>query len=215
MQRRTAAVVLAVVLLASVALGYTDVGVEFVSPRTSEEPGLIAIQVMLTNLGDGAALPQRLDVLIKPSTYADYREDVPIGVGESQAVTLAPWVYGGGFETCMAYITYSEDENHHNDTDIVIVNRLAGLSEGGRTDMDKSPGRLSRSIARMTCCVSHAEPLNVTLFDIKGRAVIASRLDAAEGGQSSLDLRGLRSGVYLVRLDDGRRSVVQKLVVQR
>jgi hypothetical protein len=178
MQRRTAVVVLAVVQLASVALGYTDVRVKFVSPRTIEEPGLIAIQVMLTNLGDGVALPQRLDLLIKPSNYADYRENTPIGVGESQAVTLVPWVYGGDTETCMAYITYPQDENHHNDTDIVIVNRLAGLYEGARTDMDKSPGRLSGSIARMTCCVSHAEPLNVTLFDIRGRAVIASRLDA-------------------------------------
>jgi hypothetical protein len=170
-----------------------DVAVEIVSPESCEAPGLVPVQVKLTNIGDVFALVPRLDVTIRPSGYYDYLEIIEIGVGANQVVTLSPWVY----------------------SDIVIVNRLAGLSEGARTDMDKSPGRLSGSIARMTYCVSHAEPLNVTLFDIKGRAVIASRLDAAQGGQSSLDLRGLRSGVYLVRLDDGRRSVVQKIVVQR
>jgi hypothetical protein len=45
--------------------------------------------------------------------------------------------------------------------------------------------------------------------------LLASRLGAAQGGKSSLNLRGLRSGVYLARLDDGRRSSFQKLVVQR
>ncbi len=215
MQRRTAAVVLAGVVLASVALGYTDVQVKFVRPRTSEEPGPIPIQLMLTNLGDGPAMPQRLDMLIRPFNYTDYLENIPIGVGESRMVTLNPWVYGGGIETCMAWITYPQDENHHNDTDIVIVKRLSGLTEGGRTDLNGSPGGLGASIAHATCVVSHTEPLDVTLFDIRGRAVMTSRLDAAQAGRSLLDLSGLRSGVYLVRLDDGRRTVVRKLVVQR
>ena len=215
MQSRIAVAVVALLLLASVALGYTDVQVTFVRPRTSEEPGLVPIQLMLINLGDGVALPQRLDVLIKPSNYDDYREDISIGVGESLTCTLAPWVYSGGLETCIAYITYPQDENHHNDTDMMIVKRLSGLSEGARTDVSKSPGGLGASIAYTTCVVSHTEPLNITLFDIKGRAVVASRMGAARAGKSALDLRGLRSGVYLARLDDGRRSTVQKLVVQR
>jgi hypothetical protein len=220
MQRRTAVVVLAVVQLASVALGYTDVRVKFVSPRTIEEPGLIAMQVMLTNLGDGVALPQRLDVLIKPFGYGDYRENIPIGVGESQAVTLFPWVYGGDTETCMAYITYPEDMNHHNDTDVVIVNS-AGVSDraemepGAGMNLTLSPSPLTGNTLHVGYSLNRAGPVNVTLFDIAGRPVATRRFVADRAGELPLDLRSLSAGVYLVRLDDGHRSVMQKLVVQR
>ena len=229
---RTAPVILALVLGATVALGTNspaigrlgtglpstlDIAVEISRPETLEAPGIMmAVAVKLTSVGDTDALVPRLDVTIKPSGYAGYLEGVPYRPGQVKIMYMSqPWVYGGGTETCTAWITYPDDMNHHNDTDVVIVNRGAGLSEGARTDLSKSLGRLTGSISRTTCFVNHTEPLNVTLFDIKGRAMLACHLGAARAGKSSLDLRGLRSGVYLAHLDDGRRSSFQKLVVQR
>jgi hypothetical protein len=189
--------------------------IDIVRPDTFEVPGLMRIVVRLTNMSDTSGLVDSLQVTISDGYYS-FATSIPKSPGESKLEFMpTQWVYGGGTETCTAWITCPEDANHSNDTDVVIVNHGSGLSEGARTDVSKSPGWLSGSIARTTCFVSHTEPLNVTLFDIKGRAVVASRLGAARAGKSSLDLRGLRSGVYLARLDDGRRSSFQKLVVQR
>jgi len=215
MQYRTALVVLAIALGATAALGTTDVAVDIVRPEAVEVPGLMPVAVRLTNVGDIPALVDSLNVTISDG-YNSFVTGIAFSQGESKLVFMPiQWVYGGGTETCTAWITHPADENHHNDTDVVIVNPGTGLSEGARTDVSRSPGRLSGSITRTMCFVSHTEPLNVTLFDIKGRALLASRLGAARAGKSPLDLRGLRSGVYIVRLDDGRRSVVQKLVIQR
>jgi len=194
----------------------TDVAVEIVSPRDTEEPGLVPVMVKLANIGDVPALVARLDVKITDGGYlSDYVQNIAVGVGAQQVLTFGPWSYSGGTETCTAWITCPQDENHHNDTDVVIVNRLSGLSEGARTDVSRSPGGLGASIAHTTSVVSHAGPLNVTVFDITGRVVLDSRLGAAQAGKSLLDLGGLRSGVYLVRLEDGRSATTQKLVIQR
>ncbi len=227
---RTASVFLVLVLGATFALGTNspavgrlgtglpstlDMEVEIVSPETIEVPGIVPVTIRLHNAGDTTALVDSLQVTISDGYYS-FTTGIPSSPGmvklEYMPIT---WVPDGSEETCTAWITYPEDMNHHNDTDVVIVNRGAGLSEGSRTDVNESPGRLTGSISRTRCLVSHTEPLNVTLFDIKGRAVLASRLGAALAGESSLDLRGLRSGVYLARLDGGRQSVVQKLVLQR
>ena len=230
MPSRTALVVLIIALCATVALGTTsrtidgpgtglpstlDMEVEIVRPETVEVPGIVPVTVRLHNAGDTSALVDSLQVTISDGYYS-FTTGIPSSPGMVKLAYMPiTWVPDGSEETCTAWITCPADENHSNDTDVVIVNRRSGLSEDARTDVSKSPGWLSGSIARTTCYVSHTEPLNVTLFDIKGRAVVASRLSAAPAGKSSLDLRGLRSGVYLARLDDGRRSLLQKLVVQR
>jgi len=235
MQSRTVLVIVAIALCATLALGTDsrtigrpggglgvpadtlDVAVEIERPDTLEVPEVVMpVVVRLTNMSDTSGMVDSLQVTISGGYYS-FVTGMPKLPGESK-LTYMPdfWVCpAGSEETCTAWITCPADSNHANDTDVVIVNRGSGLSERARTDVSKSPGWLNGSIARTTCFVSHTEPLNVTLFDIKGRAVVASRLGAARAGKSSLDLRGLRSGVYLVRLDDGRRSSFQKLVVQR
>jgi hypothetical protein len=230
MQSRNILVILAVAVCATLAPGTNtlavgrlgtdlpstlDVAVEVVRPETIEAPGLVPVTVRLTNAGDTSALVESLRVTISVG-YGSFVTGVPLTPSQTRLVFMpTPWVCPpGGEETCTAWITYADDMNHHNDTDVVIVNSVSGLSEGARTDVSRSPGWLSGSLVRTTCFVSHTEPLNVTLFDIKGRAVLASRLGAALAGMSALNLRGLRSGVYLVRLDDGRAAVTRKLVVQ-
>jgi hypothetical protein len=92
---------------------YVDVRTEIVSPRMQEVPGLVPVRVKLVNNGTGPVLVPRVDVTILPGGYADWRENIAIGVGEEQVVTLNPWVCpAGGNETCTAWITFPEDMNH-------------------------------------------------------------------------------------------------------
>jgi hypothetical protein len=215
MQYRTVFLVLAVALCATPVLGMVDVVVQIARPMYWEIPGLVPVTIRLTDTGDTPTLVESLQVTISDGYYS-FMTDIPRDPHQPGLFYMpTQWVYGGGTETCTAWITDPADENHDNDTAVVIVTPVAGLSERAGTELSKLPGRLGGSITRTTCFVSHTEPLDVTLFDIKGRAVLASRLYATLAGKSSLDLRGLRSGVYLARLDDGRSTVTQKLVVER
>jgi hypothetical protein len=219
MKNKTVMLALAVTLCASVALGTVDVGVRISSPEPHEEPGLISMQVVLTNLGDIQALVPRLDVIV-PSGYNDYLQNIAVAVGESTTVTTVPWVYDGGTETCTAYITYPEDMNHHNDTAVVIVN-ATGIS--GPAEMEPHagmslallPSPLAGNVLHVGYSLNQAGPAKVTLFDISGRPVAKRDFAGTSTGELPLDLHLLSGGVYLVRLDDGHQSVVRTLVVQR
>ncbi len=92
---------------------YIDVKTTIMSPRVQEVPGLVPVSIKLTNNGNVAVTVPRVDVKILPSNYADFRENIAIGVGEFQIVTLNPWVCpAGGRETCTAWITFPADMNH-------------------------------------------------------------------------------------------------------
>jgi len=201
----------------SLFVRHLDVATEVVSPRDTEEAGPVAVQVRLTNMGNVPALVPRLDVTIQPSGLYDWVADVPVGVGENKVVTLGTWVCpSDGQETCTAYITDPVDMYPPNDTDIVVVECLVpGLSGDVGMDLSPSPGLLTGSITRTEFGLSHAGPADVTLFDVKGRAVFKRWLVTAGADGSSLDLHSLSPGIYFVRLDDGRSAVTQKLVVQR
>src|SRR5690606_31543539 len=57
-------------------------------------------------------------------------------------------------------------------------------------------------------------PVNITLFDIRGRLVLNTDY-ANQGGlfQETLDLNGLMSGMYLVTISDGNVKVNKKIIV--
>ena len=220
MPNRNALAVLTIALCATVALGAVDVATEIVSPTTHEPVGFVPVVVMLTNNGDEAAMVPRLDVSIQPSGYEHNRTDIAIAVGMNQSMMMNVWSYPGGIETCSAYITYPDDENHANDTDVVVV---SGGGISGRVEMEPSagmsltlsPSPLVGNVLHMGYSLTQAGPASVTLFDIRGRAVATRSFVADRSGELPMDLRRLSGGVYLARLDDGHRSVVQKLVVQR
>lgn len=220
MPNRTVLAVLTIALCASVALGALDVATEIVNPRTQELIGLVPVVVMLTNTGDVAAMVPRLDVNIQPSGYEGYKTNIAIAVGMNQTVMLNPWVYPGGSETCTAYITYPEDENHLNDTDVVVVS-VGGIS--GRVEMEPSagmsltllPSPLVGNVLHVEYSLNQPGPANVTLFDVSGRPVVKRDFVGTRTGELPLDLHRLSGGVYLVRFDDGRSAVTRKLVVQR
>jgi hypothetical protein len=81
--------------------------------------------------------------------------------------------------------------------------------------MTLAPSPLAGAVLKVGYNLTQPGPASVTLLDISGRSVAKRDFTGARAGQLSLDLRLLSAGVYLVRLDDGHRSLVRKLVVQR
>jgi hypothetical protein len=200
---------------------YVDVAVEIVSPRSTEPPGPVPVIVRLTNLGDLPGMVPRLDV-IRPDGWADYRENISLPVGDSMDLHCGTWDYDGGVDTCWAWITFPPpgDSNHANDTDVVIVNP-AGIQDRVESQppagisLTLLPSPFVGNVLHIEYSLTHAGPASVTLFDIRGRAVATRSFVADRSGELPMDLRRLSGGVYLARLDDGHRSVVQKFVVQR
>lgn len=197
-----------------------EVATEIMRPLGTEPPGLVPVRVKLINLGDVYALVPRLDVSILPSGYESWCDNIRLAVGESTVVWLSSWDYAGGTETCAAYMTCPTDTNHSNDTDVVVVN-AAGVS--GWVEMEPYagmslaplPSPLAGNVLHIEYSLNQAGPASVTIFDISGRAVLTREFAGTREGELPLDLRHVSGGVYLVRLDDGQQSLVQKLVVQR
>ncbi|HTW91031.1 MAG TPA: T9SS type A sorting domain-containing protein [bacterium] len=232
MLNRIVPAVLTIVLCATLALGgeqfavsksgvclagpvsTLDDSVAIIRPGANESPGNVPVVIMLTNVGDVAALVPRLDVTIKPSGYADNKQNISVPVGVPATLTMTAWTApASGTETCMAWITDPADANHTNDTVVLLVHcGLPGLSGEVGMPPSRSASLLTSSIAHTRCGVNHVGLANVTLYDIRGRVAARYSLGVKE---SSLDLRSLSAGVYLVRLGDGRSAVTQKLVVQR
>jgi hypothetical protein len=231
MQSRTILIVLTVVLCATLGRGTdfratgkpggsldaftdtVDVAVQITSPRDTEEPGIVPMVVKLTNIGNVSALVARLDVQL-PNEFGDYRVDIAVPVGGHQVVSLSLDLPEHSEETCTAWITYPQDMNHHNDTDVVIVHTgpFPGVQDDPYTIMSQ---HLTGSIARAESRLVLAGATSVTLYDMRGRAVLKRNMGTAVTGESSLDLLSLSPGVYIVRLNDGRSTVTRKLVVQR
>jgi hypothetical protein len=197
-----------------------DVATEIVSPRDSEAYGLVPVRIRLTNMGIVPALVPRLDVSVPPD-YSDSLLNVSVGVGRDTLVTLNPWVCPpSGTAIFTAWITYPADTNHQNDTDIVIVN-AAGVSDRVETgpcagrSLTLTPSPLAGKVLHVGYGLSRAGPARIAFCDISGGATITRKFVGDRTGELPIDLHSLSAGVYIVRLDDGRQSVVQKLVVLR
>jgi hypothetical protein len=224
MQSRIVVVVLTITLRATLALGthVGDVATETLRPGEHEEPGVVHVGVKLTNLTDLLTPVESVHVTIEPSGYADHRKGAfLVRPYQAHVVDLLPWTCHPGMrETCTAWITCSSDSNHANDTDVVIVS-ASGIS--GRAEMEPyagmgltlTPSPLVGNVLHVEYSLAQTGPASVSFFDIAGRPVLKSDFAGDRRGELPLDLRSLSGGVYLVRLDDGRSAVTQKLVVQR
>jgi hypothetical protein len=73
----------------------------------------------------------------------------------------------------------------------------------------------ARNWTSITQSLSDAAPAIVSLLGVDGRMVRTQRFDGQTDAPSRLDLTGLPSGVYIVRLDAAGRHATQRLVVLR
>lgn len=77
------------------------------------------------------------------------------------------------------------------------------------------PNPLRSGFATVRFALPKAAVLRLALYDVAGRAVLHQTVPAVKQGTTSLDIRSIPNGVYLVRLDADGYSATQKLVVQR
>jgi hypothetical protein len=90
-----------------------------------------------------------------------------------------------------------------------------------------NPMRAGFAVVRFSSLAARHSPLAITIFDASGRLVRRSSLPGLGHDPNSpgairscpahipLDLRSMRAGVYIVRLNAGVYSATQKLVVER
>ncbi|MCC3157536.1 T9SS type A sorting domain-containing protein [Hymenobacter sp. 15J16-1T3B] len=147
---------------------------------------------------------------------------------------------GGGFVNGNSYTNWPRatgsasykslavgDVNADGKLDIVSGNMLS--NEVGvllnTSVLAARPGAVSQDLALFPNPARHAATLHLpagmgaqaatlTVADALGRVVRTRALPAAPGCQPTLDLTGLRPGVYTVRVQAGARAAVQRLTVE-
>jgi len=144
-------------------VAYRDVMTDIVSPRHNEVPGLVSVEIKLTNLGNVPAWVPRLDVTIKPTGYADHKENIAIPVGESLMMTLNPWVCPIGDQTCTAWITYPSDMYPPHDT--MVSSITVGIP--GWTELTSLPAPPSGKTIKDGGCMTY-DALTDQIYASKG-----------------------------------------------
>ncbi len=81
--------------------------------------------------------------------------------------------------------------------------------------MRVEPNPLSGGWATLRYSLPKAGPVNVTILDVAGRSVLRQSSIGNLESSMALDLRGLSTGVYLVRLDANGNCESQKFVIER
>jgi hypothetical protein len=150
--------------------------------------------------------------------YAGVANTGPIQAGDTQVVTFADSVtLAVGYYTMTGITLLPYDGRRGNDT------LARPLSVGlGVADVNMGPGRSSVSIApnpiRKHATVRYSlpgvGPATLDLFDVTGRTVLSQALAARRTGTAGLDLRHLRAGVYVVRVQSAGFGATRKLIVE-
>ena len=91
---------------------------------------------------------------------------------------------------------------------------MAGNVEVRTSKFELFPNPIANGFATVRYSLPKAGPASITVFDVAGRAAYRQTVMAGRTGGTSLDLRKLANGVYLVRLDADSYSTTHKLIVQ-
>jgi hypothetical protein len=81
--------------------------------------------------------------------------------------------------------------------------------------MTIAPNPLVGGVATLRYSLRQAGAVSLTVYDVAGRSVFKQSLPAGRTGGTSLDLRHLSAGVYLMKFSSEDFAATQKLVVQR
>ncbi len=92
---------------------------------------------------------------------------------------------------------------------------MARPAKIGGCRLTVAPNPLSGGFVTLRYGLPTAGPATVSVFDATGRMAARQSLVVSRDGCSTLDLRSLSAGVYLVRLEADGYSASRKLVVQR
>ena len=91
---------------------------------------------------------------------------------------------------------------------------MAGVQGGVTGALRISPNPLAGGFAIVRYSLPRAGLATLRIYDVTGRTVLSQQLVTGRSGTSSLDLRKLNTGVYLVKVTADGFNTTQKLVVQ-
>ena len=140
------------------------------------------------------------------------------GVGEEMIVDLAHPIWTAAimdeFQLIACSICYdvrisgvTTDPNSDNNRACIDMTRTIDIEDAEIASVSMFPNPTSSAVT-----LSGVSGSQVQLFDLSGRRLFL--IESAEENQQ-LDVSSLAEGLYLVRISDGSRSVVQKLNVIR
>jgi len=91
---------------------------------------------------------------------------------------------------------------------------MAGVQGGVTNALRISPNPLAGGFATVRYSLPRAGLATLRIYDVTGRTVLSQQMVTGRSGTSSLDLRKLNTGVYLVKVTADGFNTTQKLVVQ-
>ncbi len=71
------------------------------------------------------------------------------------------------------------------------------------------PGSVSMHVAGRTLFIAGAKSAKVDVFDMQGRPVFSAKCE-----KSSIELKGIPEGIYMVRIREGSRNLVQRIAIK-
>jgi hypothetical protein len=184
-----------------------------------------APQVVVRNCGlaDLSGIPATFCIIrnsgLGDTVYAGFANSGPVESGQTKAVTFADATKLDPGDYTMTSITRVPlDARPSNDTLVrqLIVGREGALARDvaiGRSHFWITPNPLG-GLATVRYILTRAGPVTLDVYDVTGRTVLTQTIAAALTGTATLDLRGFKAGVYLVKVTTESFSTTQKLVVQ-
>ncbi len=91
--------------------------------------------------------------------------------------------------------------------DNIFIDGLIGVNEQSAEQFAIYPNPATKGYVNITSKISGAK--NVSIFDILGKQVVKTSLSG-----DRLDVSGLKSGVYIVKIEQGKASTTKKLIVK-
>jgi hypothetical protein len=160
------------------------------------------------------------DSALCDTIYAGSANSGPIQAGQTKVVTFPDSVTPEpGYYTMTSITLLPFDVRPSNDT-LVGSLSVSGLGiaaenvDAGRVSVSIAPNPLGKS-ATVRYSLPKAGPATLDMFDVMGRTVLTQTIAAALSGTATLDLRGFKAGVYLVKVTTEGFGTTQKLVVER
>src|ERR1051326_8006329 len=173
--------------------------------RVAEGPGVLS--------GPGAGTGENNGAIIFTSTstgatqYTWTFSDTVL-IGYNASITHYSSVAGG------YTVTFITSNGSCSDTafgNIVVVNDvLTGdpiASEGGKITVTRENNEII-----ITLGLEALTPIRIDLFDVSGRAVVQPYETRIEKGSIRMELPSLASGIYLLRITDGKNNYVRKII---
>ena len=158
-------------------------------------------------LNDFTATPFESDIVDLPAVKGDNIVDniekvqVDSPSGDYTVTVTHKGVLSGGKQDFSLILTGSDLSLRVNENDFQVF------------DVWPNPAKEVLNISLQSDISNEAY---VTLYDIEGKRIVNKKLDTTDGAfNARLDLNSLSQGMYLVKIDQGDKQAVKKIIIQK